>query len=257
MPDEPSVFISFGKSGTSWTGILLILLVWVDDLFLFYPKQCRAMANVLWVALQKKFDLPDREPIDVAVGIKIIRDRANKTIYMCQERAITKTLQDTGMSLSNPSPIPGTPGFAYTREDSPSPPTPKTQQAELYRRTVCSLLHVAVWTRPDITTAVSKLARFLQNPGLKHWQQLKILLRYLNGSRMKSLTFNFSKDPSTAPGPVPAGENSPLVTFFDSSYADCPDTRRSTMGSITFLWGAVIDWRSKLYRRVTTASNKA
>ena len=177
-----------------------------------------------------------------------------QSIY--QPRAIMKTLEETGMSDSNPSPIPGTPGFSYTKNDSPNPPTPKTQEAELYRSTVCSLLHVAVWTRPDIATAVSKLARFLRNPGLKHWQQLKILLRYLKGSATKSLTFNFSKD-STAPGPVPAGENSPLVTFFDSSYADCPDTRRSTVGSITFLWGAAIDWRSKLYRRVTTASNKA
>ena len=73
----------------------------------------------------------------MAVGIKILRDRANKTIHMYQPRAIMKTLQETGMSDSNPSPIyiPGTPGFLYTKNDSPNPPTPKTQEAELYRST--------------------------------------------------------------------------------------------------------------------------
>jgi len=39
-----------------------------------------------------------------------------------------------------------------------------------------------VCSRPDLAYAVSIVSRFMENPGIVHWQALKWVLRYLNGS---------------------------------------------------------------------------
>ena len=39
-----------------------------------------------------------------------------------------------------------------------------------------------VCSRPDLSYAISVVSRFMANPGQVHWQALKWVLRYLNGS---------------------------------------------------------------------------
>ena len=43
-------------------------------------------------------------------------------------------------------------------------------------------IYLANWTRPDLAYAVSKLCRFMHNPGEAHVAELKRLLRYLEGT---------------------------------------------------------------------------
>ena len=45
-----------------------------------------------------------------------------------------------------------------------------------------------------------------------------------------------------------------LYGYFDASFADCVDTRRSTV-HMCLLWRAAISWKTKLYTFVTTSSN--
>ncbi|KAL0298094.1 UNVERIFIED_CONTAM: Retrovirus-related Pol polyprotein from transposon TNT 1-94, partial [Sesamum angustifolium] len=47
-----------------------------------------------------------------------------------------------------------------------------------------------VSTRPDIAYAVSCLSRFMSNPGTIHWEALKWLFRYLNGSNNSGIKFS-------------------------------------------------------------------
>ena len=46
--------------------------------------------------------------------------------------------------------------------------------------------------RPNILAATSQLSRFLENPGKRHWVAVKIVLRFLKGS--KDLELYYSKD---------------------------------------------------------------
>ena len=46
-----------------------------------------------------------------------------------------------------------------------------------------------------------------------------------------------------------------LYGFFDASFADCIDTRRSTVAYVFFFGSATISWKTKLYSFVTTSSN--
>lgn len=134
----------------------------------------------------------------------------------------------------------------WTKKDCPE----KQESAELctqYRALVALANFIANWTRPDITFAVNKLCKFMSNPGPVHWQALKHLLRYLQGTKHVGLSYNFAETKSV--------QVQGLHGFTDASYADCPDTSKSTIGYAFFYGGAVLSWFSKLHTYVTTCTN--
>ena len=51
-----------------------------------------------------------------------------------------------------------------------------------YSQIIGSLMYLASATRPDISFAVSKLSRFVSNPGDDHWKALERVMRYLKGT---------------------------------------------------------------------------
>ena len=83
--------------------------------------------------------------------------------------------------------------FGYS--DCTSTPTPydpsvllrknrKIAQDQLrYSQIIGSLMYLASATMPDISFAVSKLSRFVSNPGDDHWHALERVMRYLNGTK--------------------------------------------------------------------------
>ena len=73
--------------------------------------------------------------------------------------------------------------------------------------TVGALMYLATTTRPDIAYTVGYLARFNSNPGLAHWQAVKHLLRYLNGTADYGITY--------APDP---NSNELFSTFSDADH---------------------------------------
>jgi hypothetical protein len=50
-----------------------------------------------------------------------------------------------------------------------------------YSQIIGSLMYLASATRPDISFAVSKLSKFMSNPGTDHWHSLERVIRYLHG----------------------------------------------------------------------------
>jgi hypothetical protein len=51
-----------------------------------------------------------------------------------------------------------------------------------YSQIIGLLMYLASTARPDILFAVSKLSRFVSNPGDEHWKALKRVMRYLKGT---------------------------------------------------------------------------
>ena len=47
-----------------------------------------------------------------------------------------------------------------------------------YRQTLGSVRYLVSCTRPDSLYSVGFLSRFMQNPGIAHWQALKRVIRY-------------------------------------------------------------------------------
>ena len=56
-----------------------------------------------------------------------------------------------------------------------------------YHFVVGSLVYATIMTRPDIGFVVGVVSKFLSNPSKKHWEAVKMILRYLSGTRNECL----------------------------------------------------------------------
>jgi hypothetical protein len=59
------------------------------------------------------------------------------------------------------------------------------------------LLHLAMNTRPNIAFAVARLTQYTIKPNSQCWAALKRLIRYLKGTRTKSIIYGAQLNPVT------------------------------------------------------------
>ena len=73
----------------------VIVAIYVDDILIAGPN--RSMINQLKKALSEKFKMVDLGPCAYYLGMKILRDRQNRTLSLSQESYIEKILRDHDM----------------------------------------------------------------------------------------------------------------------------------------------------------------
>ena len=102
-----------------------------------------------------------------------------------------------GMADSKPVSTPMTPGLCLSRDQSP-----QTAEDRAFMRTVHyggaigSLQYLSCTTSPDIAYTDGQLASFTSDPGVAHWQAIKHLFRYIQGTKDHAITY--SPDPAMA-----------------------------------------------------------
>jgi len=140
--------------------------------------------------------------------------------------------------------------FDITKKDMTSTPEETKQVNDLfgdlhYRSAIGALIYLSSGTRPDITFAVSKLAKFSNAPGKKHYQALIWLMGYVKATPNKGIRFYSRIRDSPVYSLLKENDtemnSSNLVTFSDASWQDCLDTGRSTCGRISFFQGGAVD----------------
>jgi hypothetical protein len=82
-----------------------------------------------------------------------------------------------------------------------------------YQSLIGSLLYASLSTRPDITMAISHLSRYMPDPSQSHWEQVKRVLRYHQGTADSVLMY----------GGAPSSK---MVGCSDSDYASDFGERR-------------------------------
>ena len=226
----------------------LFLIVWVDDLFLFFPTSSSHHAAKLWKGIQAELDLEDMADIDDCLACIVRRDRPNHKLTLTQEPAARKLLLRLNMSDCSATDTPMVANVKLTKKDCPSAEEAavRVDEQRWYRSTVASLIYFGGWTRPDLAYAVSKLCKFMHNPGRVHIIALKRTLRYLNATANYGLSYDFSKNKSAKTG---------IYGYYDASHADCPDTMRSTLGYTFYFERCIISWHTKLHTVITTSTN--
>ena len=75
------------------------------------------------------------------------------------------------------TPLP--PDFRASKKDCPDQDNRLDQNIYPYSKLLGKLLWLARCTRPDLAHAVSVLGSFASNPGLKHYEALLHVLRYV------------------------------------------------------------------------------
>ena len=92
-----------------------------------------------------------------------------------------------------------------------------------YSSAIGSIMYAIVCTRSDISQAVSVVSRYMSHPGKTHWQAVKWILRYLQGTSDACMEFGKNRDT--------------LVGFVNSDYAVDLDKRRSLTGYVFYVGG--------------------
>ena len=97
-------------------------------------------------------------------------------------------------------------------------------------------------TRPDVAFAVSRLSRFITNPGPKHHEAADRVLHYLKNTQ--SLALQYRQDDH-------------FRVASDALFADNSIDRKSSQAYAMKLFGGVIGWRASKQETVTTSTTEA
>jgi hypothetical protein len=130
-------------------------------------------------------------------------------------------------------------------------------------RSLIGSLMYAEKSRPDIATALSRVASHGGNPGTAHWNAALRILRYLRYTIKMRLTYrrtggvtpHMFVSPGAKAAAAACREHEAMMAMVDADYATCPATRRSTSGWVLFLAGAPVSWGSK--KQTITATSSA
>ena len=121
-----------------------------------------------------------------------------------------------------------------------------------YRSVIGKLNFLEKSTRPDIAYAVHQCARFLENPKVSHAQAVKILIRYLMGTKDKGIILN----PRDHSFDCWADADFSGNWHHDTAQVD-PSTAKSRSGYLVTYAGCPILWASKLQTEIALSTTKA
>ncbi|CAI7730535.1 unnamed protein product [Closterium sp. NIES-53] len=232
---NPSLFLH-----TDTTLPPFYILVYVDDL-VFATAHTEALAHVK-SELQKRHTCTDLGELTSYLGLRITRDRAQRTITLTQSHMVQQVLQRFDFTYSSPQSTPLPTGHSLSAPPSDESVEPSGPYPEL----VGCLMYLMTCTRPDLAYPLSLLARYVA-PGRHqkvHWDAAKRVLRCLCST--------------SGMGLVLAGRARVVLTgHADASWVDDLATQRSSQG-YTFSFGSGSNsWRSTRSSSVLSSSCEA
>ena len=103
---------------------------------------------------------------------------------LSQRQYVIEILERFAMSGCTSVTMPMAPGLCLSCADSLQTDEEHAVMTNLpYGNTIGTMLYLTTLTWPDISFTVATLCRFITNPGVKHWNAVKHLLRYLQGTK--------------------------------------------------------------------------
>jgi hypothetical protein len=174
------------------------------------------------LSLSKSFDIKDPRQADVILNIKLIKNESGITLL--QSHNVEKILSRFSFIGGKSSPTPYDPSVILCKNKNEP-----TNQLK-YSQIIGSLMYLASVARPDISFAVSKLSRFMSNPGIDHWHALERVMRYLYGTM--SYVIHYSGHPAVLKG------------YSDANWISGVDNIKATSGYVFSFGGGTVSWRS-------------
>jgi hypothetical protein len=204
-------------------------LVYVDDLLILAPD--RGMLQAIKEDLQRAWKLKDLGPVSTYLGMEVDRDREARELTLNQGvyiRQVVQRFKDWNLKPYG-TPLATDHGLSPATEDEEQCPG-----QERYPELVGCLMYLMVCTRPDLAHTLSVLGRYVA-PGkhaARHWKAALRTLGYVARTSDLCLTL----------GGAHAGTT--LAGFTDASWADVPESRRSSQGYCFTLGSGMISWKA-------------
>jgi hypothetical protein len=220
---------------------IVIIVVHVDDLTI-------AASNVdLMTAVKSRFSsalkMTDLGEVHWLLGIEVHRDREALTLGLSQKSYIVSILKRFGFEDCKPLSMPMDPNVRLTSSQSPTTTMEIADMRHIpYREAVGALMYVSIGTRPDIAYAVSSVSRFSANPGRPHWNAVKRIFQYLQGTKGHWLTYG--------------GENHGLIGYSDTD-GSMHEDRHAVSGYAFLIDGGAVAWSSKRQEIIALSTTEA
>ena len=191
--------------------------------------------------LNDAFDMKDLGHANHILGMQITRDGQKRLLYLSQSKYIDKVLRRFNMEAGKTVSVPLASYLKLCQNDCPKSNAKKVEMAKVpYLSAVGSLMCAMICTRPDIAYAVGVVSRYMPNPGKKHWEAVKGIMRYLKGT--KGMRICFGSKEACVDG------------YTDADYPGDMDKRRSTSGYVFMFTGGTVSWRSRLQNCVSMST---
>ena len=233
---------------------LIVLAIFVDDILYMYDKRDAADVKQFKLELASKFKIKDLGPATSMLGMRITRDREERTLELDQEQYIRQCCDALELSDSKPMLTPENTAASARRSDrstavvessSSSPAGCGNISISSYRSAVGMLGYTALATRPDAAHAYTMAARQQQAPTHADIIAIARTFSYLLASASLSLRYSADSD------------SEHLTAFSDADWAGDSSDARSTSGSVLKLSGAAVVWESKKQSNVALSSSEA
>lgn len=224
---DSSLFILKGTDHTTF------LLIYVDGIIVTGSNTKFLEAFIK--KLNAVFSLKDLGQLHYFLGIEVQRDAGG--LYLKQSRYISDLLKKFNMEKSSPCSTPMVTGRQFTIEGEPM------VEPTMYRQAIGALQYLTN-TRPDIAFSVNKLSQYMSSPTTEHWQGIKRIMRYLQGTTNYCLHIKPSTDLD-------------INGFSDADWATSIDDRKSMGGHCVFLGETLISWSSRKQKVVSRSSTES
>jgi hypothetical protein len=224
----------------------VLVLFYVDDIVLLYHQRDARYAQVVIDGMKQSYELHELGDCHWFLGVRVIRDRAAKTLSLVHDTYIEKVASRFRLTEGT---IPATPlpSVNFVKFDGTAPPA-RTKE---FQEKVGSVLYTAIMIRPDVAFAASQMSHFLQNPSQIHLSAINWTIRYLFATRFLAIEYRARSETSSV------ASQDALVIASDTSFADDVETRRSSQGYTIQLFGGLIAWRAARQDTVTTSTTEA
>lgn len=210
------------------------LLLYVDDIIL--TASTTQLLNSIIQTLKTEFPMSDSGKLSYFLGVSA--EFINGGIFLSQRAYAEDIIKRAGMENCKPcvTPVDVSSKLSATAGEKMTDPT--------HYRSLAGALQYLTFTRPDISYAVNQICLFMHDPRLHHYQALKRIIRYIQGTKTHGLQ-------------LVKGSIDQLTAYTDADWAGCPDTRRSTSGYCVYLGNNLLSWSSKRQPTVSRSSSEA
>jgi hypothetical protein len=212
----------------------VFLLLYVDDIIVAATTE--ALRSKYMKLIAKTFKISYSSELCEYLNIRIDHDREKRTVYMSQERYIVEMMEQFDIQPDSKinTPMQENLKVRLQEEENLTPRQVLYGQNFPYRQLVGTILYLNICTRPAISYAISTLAKFNTKPTFTACKALVRVAKYLYNSRTDRLALG-------------GGAKLPhIVSYSDSDWAGCLDTRYSRSGHIVFMGNGPVVWYSKM-----------
>ena len=209
----------------------IIVFFYVDDIAILYTQNRTQDAHILVSKLKKRYEMKDLGQLNWFIGVRIIRDRPNRRLWLSQDSYIEKMAITYGLRTPKP------PHNPLSESARLEPYDGKATLADIrsYQAKIGSINYSALSLRPDIAKAGSLLASFMLNPAPAHHAAADQVIAYLYDTRHYAIMYDgeHKEKMEVQRGP-------PVVDIFaDAAFANNSDRRSAHEYTIKLFEGLI------------------